>query len=296
MRPAHFLVLLLAVSLVASAGAATTVAGARQSTCGQQVTHDLRTAAAVDAFNRSGELRVRAQNTLVHLVDASGFVRLRVENPNGYCVSFRVVIDRAIVDPATLGTVDANNGSVAADWRAEQNLTTGALYTVVETTLPAATTATFAPSEARIMSLKWTGKAEEAGGTVASWVSGLWSDAKEVRLQQRQYTIEPNGNHSIVTVSKTGPEGARIDGWRATYTVGDETHPVDQDSQAPVYYTETAEEIRFMFNNEQATVQFTANPTTIDRVGWRWDAAVSALDNMGDLWPFASTLPGGIAA
>jgi len=250
--------------------------------CGQAVTHDLRGGDAVSTFNQSGAINSTVANTDVSVVDATGFVRIEATNPNGYCVQYRVELSPDIVGPATLGSVDSLDGETTATWETAQNLSSGDAYTAVTVTLPARSNATFAPSAARIRTLQWTATAEQASGSILDRVTGFFESDSE--LKKREYTLRPAANSSdILTVRKTAPDGREISDWHATYTAGGETAPVPQTTEAPVFYTETNDRIRFMFNDDNATVELTANPSLWDESEYRLTAAKEALSDLGEL-------------
>jgi hypothetical protein len=257
--------------------------------CSTSAEHDLRSSAAIESFNESDSVTSTVRNTEVEIVDATGFVRLSASNPNGYCVRFSVAISSEIVSPATIGEVDALNSSVTASWSARHDLEGNGTHTVVEFRVPAGESVTFAPSEARIKTLEWASKATETGNSAISWISGLWSDDSE--LEKREYSIRPE-NTSLVTVPKTSGDDRAIDGYLATYSVDGDTRPVPSDPEAPVFKIEREEEIRFMFNDPNATVQFTANPTIGDQVSYRVTAAKEALGELGELWPGMISISG----
>jgi hypothetical protein len=111
------------------------------------------------------------------------------ENPNAYCVNVTVEIPSDIVQPTDLGTVEPVNESVSvtADWRSYQNFTSGARYTTVEFTLPAASSVEFAPNKVRVVTLSWATSAQDSAEGVFSTVMGLFSDDEP--LAQRNYEI-----------------------------------------------------------------------------------------------------------
>jgi hypothetical protein len=253
--------------------------------CDQGVGHDaFRSSDAVQVVNETGEATSSADNTEVRVEDVTGFIRLHASNPNGYCVAFTVEISKEIVAPADLGAVDSLDENTSADWRAVQNLSSGALYTQVTFVLPPGGEATFAPSTVRVESLSWTGKARNAS-------SGLWSSLfGEDDLEERQYDITPENGEDAITIPLTSDDGRTVEDWQATYTVDGETRPITQDANAPVYYTETDEGVTFHFNDPNATVHFTANPTWVERRGHDVDTYTSGWEAIGDLLPFTATL------
>jgi hypothetical protein len=292
-------VLMIAITLttatgaVASGGASASTSG----TCSQEVRHDaFRTTEAVDAFNETGQATSRLKNTKVRVTDATGFVRLRASNPNGYCVTYEVLISPEIVSAADLGTIESNSEEYDADWRAAQNLSSGAVYTRVTFTLPAASNATWAPSSVRVKSLSWTGSAKREGSGVLSGLKGWWGSDK---VDQRTYEIEPTRNSSRITVPLE-KDGEKIEDWNARYTLDGRTRTVTQDASKPVYYSGGGDSVTFHFsqNATDATVTFVAEPTPVEKVGWSFDSWLSGIKFGGDLLeglPF-STAPTGVVA
>lgn len=259
--------------------------------CGQSVTHTgLMSSEAVAAFNESGEATSRLSNTVVTVEDAPAFVRLRVDNPNGYCVRFTVDVSPEIVPPADLGTVESNSGQLEASWRAVQNLSAGTVRTRVTFTVPANTNATFAPSTVRVRSLAWTGEVKKRGGSIFDSISDVFSDSA---LEKRRYTIEPTESSSAVTVPLEDA-GRSVDDWLATYQLDGSRRAVSQDASAPVYYTESRSSVTFHFNDKDATVTFVADPTAVDRLRQSASSYTSGLRGLSDWLPF--TLSPGVSA
>ncbi|WP_227132335.1 hypothetical protein [Halorubellus salinus] len=273
--------------LVATAPTSTAAAS---SSCNQTVTHDAyRTDAAIATVNETGEATSTVENTQTRLEDVTGFVRLHASNPNGYCVRYRVEISPEVVSAADLGEIEGQNGNATASWRAAQNLTSGEVYTSVEFVLEPGESALFAPSQARVTSLAWTGEAKrESQGLFSSVTSFLAGDSK---LEQRQYTIQPTNGSSRITVPLESKNGTRIDSWHATYSVNGETQPVEQNADAPVYYTESSSSVTFHFSNgaveDNASVSFTAEPTFFERAQHSAESYASGWGVVWDALPFA---------
>lgn len=286
----------LAVSLVLAAVApaplgAIESAEAGTNSCEQAVTHDaFRTDAALEAVNETGSATSRVSNTKAVVEDDSAFIRLRLTNPNGYCVAYSVEISPEIVEAADLGKISSNSDDYEADWRAAQNLSSGAVYTRVTVTLPAGSNATFAPSNARVKSLAWTGEAKRKSGGLFDGLPSLFGDEK---LEQRTYEVNATKGPETRTIPLS-QDGQRIDSWQATYTVNDETRPVTQDAKAAVYYTERGDSVTFHFNDRDATVSFTAEPRSWEKIGHSWTGYKSGFSSGSSLWPFA-LIPGGSA-
>ena len=287
-------VLLVVASMGAPVGRAESTSSA---SCSTSVRHDVfRTDAGISTVNETGSATSTVENTKVTVVDDSAFIRLKASNPNGYCVRYVVEISPEIVEPADLGSVESNNGSVEADWRAAQNLSSGTVYTRVIVTLPAGTSAEFAPSNLRVKSLAWTGEAQKATGGLFSGLGSLFGG--ESKLEQRNYEIRAPNTSDATTVPLTN-EGNRIEEWQATFRLDGKTRPVSQDAAAPVYYSEGNGSVTFHFNNENAVVEFVAEPTFFDKAGHSWTSYWSSGSEVSEWLPFAlvpSPAEGGLSA
>lgn len=294
---APLLALLVASSLLVGAVVPRASAGSQTEECSQSVEHDVfRTASAIDAVNQSGEATSTVSNTEVRVEDVTGFIRLHAQNPNGYCVSYTVEISPEIVSAADLGEVDSLDDGRTASWRAEQNLTSGDVYTRVEFTLGPGANATWSPSSVRVQSLSWTGTAKNKSQGLISSLSSLLGESK---LEQQQYTISPSGNASRVTVPLEH-DGEEIDEWQATYSLEGAKRPVDQDASQPVYYTESSSSVTFHFSDtaveENTSVAFTAEPGWLDKTRYSAESYWSGFELGRDLLPFVAMPTEGIGA
>lgn len=269
----------LVVVLVVAALATPLAAAATPSTpteCSNTVTYDafrFDNATVSKAANDSAT--ARAQNTEVTVEQATGFVRIKASNPNGYCVEVHVRLDEAIVAPAELGAVENNGGHVTAEWRAVRDFEREETYTEVVFTLPAATSATFAPSKLRVKSLSWTGTAKSEGASVwDKWTDVSWGD--EPDLEQRTYTFSAQESTETITVSlRDDTTGREVEEWQAMYRSSNDSGwtPVSTDSSAPVFYREVDDHrVQFVFNDPSAEVRFTANPDTWDKADHQWES------------------------
>lgn len=256
---------------------------ASQSDCGQTVVHDaFQSDKAVSQWNETGELRSSIKHTNTRLEENAGFVRLHAENPNGYCVTYEVLIREEVVSPAELGQIKSNDENVTAGWHAVQNLSSGKMFTRVEFTLDPGTEATFAPSKGRVFALSWTGTAEEASGGFLSSLSSLGSSTP---LEKRSYTIDPTST-SRVSVDLT-KNGSQVESWQATYEAGDGRFPVSKDSEDPVYYQQpSSERVVFIFNDPDASVKFVADPSPADRIGYQTNAYSAGIRRWASWIPF----------
>ena len=189
-----------------------------------------------------------------------------------------------IVQPTDLGTVASVNesSSVTADWRSYQNFTSGERYTTVEFTLPAASSVEFAPSKARVVTLSWATSAQDSAEGIFSTVTGLFGDDED--LSQRTYDIDGRqGNRKTVPLTSANTS-QRVSEWFAEYQTSEgDWAPVDQDPEAPVYYTQpNRDEVRLHYNTN-TTVRFTANPTLTESVSYRWTSYTAGWDGLGSL-------------
>lgn len=285
---AHAVAAVLVIAMVtASIGAVvpTTTATTAQSDCSNRVVYDTFRFdnETVDAA-ANGSATTRVQNTEVRVEQDTGFVRVNATNPNGYCVEFSVRLDEKIVSPAELGDVDSNDGSVTAEWHAIRDFERDETYTEVVFTLPANSTASFAPSTIRVKSLAWTGTAKDKGG--AWWESiSNFSIGEEEDLQQRTYTFSGNESETVTISLRNGSTGRTVDEWTAMYRTSNESGwaPVSTDSEAPVFYRTVDEHrVQFVFNDPTAEVRFTANPTAWDKAQHQWDSWTAGASQIDD--------------
>lgn len=237
------------------------------------------------AANDSAAVSVR--NTNVEVEQSTGFVRIDAKNPNGYCNEFHVRMSSAIVSPAELGEVDSTNSNATADWHARHDLSTGETYTEVVFVLGSGETATFAPSKLRVQSLSWTGTAKRESESLLGRFSNLSIGPFErPQLRERTYEFSPENDSAIVTISLTNEtDGRTIEEWHAmSRTPETDWRPVGTDADAPVFYRKVgADRIQFIFNDEDARVQFVANPSTLDKASYQFDSYTSGLDVLEDL-------------
>lgn len=284
----------LAVLLLVLVGIASVVGVLGVTAATAAETTDCRTVAVHDAY-RFHDKTVQAaandsafstvENTRVEVTQAPGFVRVRGENPNGYCVEVHVEMASEVVSPAELGTVTANNGSREAGWHAVRDFDRETTYTEVVFTLPAGTNATFAPSKARVMALQWTGAATTGATSLWDDVATLGGLLDDDPVKKHKYRIEPTPNTSIVTVSLVNQSsGRRISDWHATYTVpGSDADPVGQEPGAPVFYRKpSGGKVQFIFNQRNASVEFVANPSLPEEGSYRLEAYSTGFERIVD--------------
>lgn len=282
-------VVMALVLVVAGLGAVTAPAAASSSstaTC-ERAQHDaFMTNRSIDQFDNESSVSSTVRNTKATLTDADAFVRVRLRNPNGYCVQFVVEIASGIVDPADLGNVEAANSTLesppVAEWRAIRNLDTGETRTVVEVEVPAGSSVTYAPSKARVMSLSWTGEAKQRSSGIVDKLSGVVGYQPD--LEKNEYTLERPDDRSSTTIRLTNDDGKRVDDWNAYYTTEEGViKTVGTDSKDPVYYRQSGDTVRFEWTNEsEANVTFVANPSLVDRGKQSVRAYASTTDWMSD--------------
>jgi len=254
--------------------------------CGTEVVHDdfrfheATVNATANDTGTSNDL-----NTRVRVEQATGFVRVSAENPNGYCVRYVVELAPEVVSPASLGEIEATEGNQTATWRAVRDFNRSTTYTEVAFTLPAGSNATFAPSKARVAALKWTGTAKSASSGLLGDINFLGDDEDD--LQQREYTFSPETNGTSIISVPLRDGNRTIDDYRAVYRVdGSGWRPVGTDSSAPVFKRElgNGEAVQFQFNDRDAEVKFTANPTTLEKAQHGWTSYWAGWDVLDSLF------------
>lgn len=233
----------------------------------------------------NGSATAAAKNTEVRVEQTAGFMRVHGENPNGYCIEFRVQISPQVVSPAELGSVDSNDEQVEAGWHATRDISRDETYTEVVFQLPPNSSATFAPSKIRVQSLAWTGTATQQGGSLLERVTNF-SIGEEPALRNRTYTFSAENDSEYVTVPLEDPNSDReIKEWTAMYkTAGTDWRPVTKEAGAPVFYREPKpEQVQFVFNDQNATVRFRANPTPLEKAQTSWQSWTSGWSAISDL-------------
>ncbi|AEH39534.1 hypothetical protein [Halopiger xanaduensis] len=285
------LLVLVPLTAVAPAAASTAPAAslADESDC-TTVRHDaFRTDESTINASQNGTATSQTQNTEVTVDTNVAFVHLSAKNPNGYCVNYVVEISPEVIDPAELGTIDANNGSETATWHAIHDFDADETYTQVEFTLEGGEEATFAPSKLLVKSLKWTGDANNA---TAGWFPdiGLDSIIGENDLEKRTYTFSAeNESEKTVSVSLRNESlGKSVEEYQAAYRTDDrDWTPVGTDSEEPVYRHEVdgGDVVKFTFNDPSAEVEFTANPSALDKGRHSVRSYMSGADWLRNLVP-----------
>jgi len=278
--------------VLAPLGAATPAAAqSDETTCETTVTHDaFRTDNATVTAATNGTASSTVENTEASVDTNVGFVHLSAENPNGYCVNYVVEISPAVIDPADLGEIEANNGTETASWQAIHDFDTDETYTKVEFTLEGGESATFAPSKLRVTSLKWTGDAKEAtSGILPDIDLGFGAIFGDSDLEQRKYTLSPeNSSGDTVSVALSNDSlDKEVSEYRAVYRTGDDGRwiPVGTDSSDPVYKDEGEGAVTFHFDDTDAEVEFIANPTVVDKATHQYRAYIAGADWIRNLVP-----------
>jgi len=287
--------LLVVAAVVGSLGAVAPAAGAQSTECSNTVRYDeFRTDNATVSSAANESTTVQKENTEARIEQAAGFIRLNATNPNGYCVEYTVQIADDVVDPAELGNVDSNDGNATADWQAIRDFETDETFTSVSFVLPADSSATFAASDLRVKSLSWTGEAKRAGSGFLHWVDGFSWGSDDDPLKERTYTFTAEDNSTYVSVSLANEStGQRVDDWQAMYRTPDgEWTPISTDSGDPVFYRNSGEDtIQFVFNDQDAEIEFTANPTWRDKAGYQVDSYLSGWDALKNFSLFGDSDP-----
>jgi len=240
--------LLLAPVAVAMPATASTTGTASTAAAITDELPECDTSVRHEAFRHDNETVMEAQNgtatntksnTEISMDTNVAFVHLNAENPNGYCVRYIVEISPEVIAPADLGHIDANEGNETAHWRAIHDLEADQTYTQVEFVLRGGENATFAPSQVRVRSLKWTGAAKNAtSGDLLPDVGSWFGDDDD--LEQRKYTFSAENESAVVPIALTNEStGAEVDEYNALYRTDDSGwKPVGTDTSDPVFKRE----------------------------------------------------------
>jgi hypothetical protein len=225
-------------------------------------------------------------NTRVTIDDTGAFYTLHAENPNGYCVSFVVQVSERALPPAEIpGDVTSNNGQFTATWHSVYNFTDTEMYTEITFTLPSDSEATFAPSELRVIGLSWASRSTSKAESIWDRLTARFDDDP---LEKHTYTLAP-GERTTVVVPLENPEtGEKITEYHAIYSIngGETWRDVTQQTTEPVYLREdaAANQLEFTFEDPDARVKFTANPTWRDDLRYQWKTYTSGIDLFGSLF------------
>lgn len=286
-------ILTLCLLLVIAPIGATMPAAAtdEQPDCETTVRHDaFRTDDATISEAQNGTATNTVDNTEVSIDTNVAFVHLSAKNPNGYCVRYVVEISPEVIDPADLGHIGANNGSEEATWRAIHDFEQDQTYTQVEFVLEGGEEATFAPSKLRVQSLQWTGTAKNASSGLLPDIglSSIFGD--DDGLEKRTYTLTPeNNSDDRVSIALSNESLDReVSEYQAVYRTDDRGWTaVGTDTSDPVYKTESAngDVVEFRFNDPDAEVEFTANPTAVDKARHEYREYTSGIGWFDGLLP-----------
>jgi hypothetical protein len=247
--------------------------------------------ATVDTLANDSAASSTVSNTRVTLEPTDAFYRLTAENPNAYCVRFRLEVSGEAMEAAQIpGTVRSNDRNHTATWDARHDFDAEETYTIIEFTLPAETTAEFAPSRYRVIGLSWSSSASTKAESI--W-ERLQPDSLKPTVEERHYTIHEGGGEGqqVVSVPLRNPStGESVEDYQLMYTQdgGETWQSVPTDTDAPVYKQEleSGTEVRLTFN-EEATVELTVEPTVVDTVRRdirNYRAGLGDLPGLGDLF------------
>lgn len=294
--------LLVAAPIAAAtpATAATAAADDELPECETTVTHDdfRHDNATIEALENGSETS-SVSNTEVTVDTNVAFVRVEAKNPNGYCVKYTVEISPEVVDPADIGYITAVDGDETATWRSIHDFDAEERYTKVEFVLEGGESATFAPSQVQVQTLKWAGKAEEKSSGVLSKLSDVGSSLPIIGgdedLEKREYRFSAENESDRVPVSLANESTEQqVDEYHALYRTDDRGWtPVGTDSDAPVFIREHEDEqlVEFQFNDPDAEVKFVANPTRGEKLSYEWQKYWSGFDSISDVFPgFSSSV------
>lgn len=298
------LAVLLAVSLAVPGAVAGSASEDDDPDCQTEVAHDafLTDEATIESFNTTGSAASIERNTRVTIEETSSFYRVKAENPNTYCVHMTVSVSPEILPPTNLGTVSSNNEIVEATWEDVLDFDRQKAHTEITFTMPPNSTILFAPSKPTVLIPAWRDeKKHDAQGIIGS-ITDKFSDDDEP-LEKRTYSFSANGSPSVtIPLTNQNDGNQTITEWTAVYRTSptEAWTPVDQETDDPVFYqtVEDGEKVRFYFNDPDAEVEFTANPTLRDKGRWEVRSFWRSVNDLGTLWPFTTITPlstGGIA-
>lgn len=281
MRQSGLTLLLITLLVVSAALPIGVLAQTEEQQCSSVVHDSFRVSnTTLQELNETGTATATQSNVAVTLEETETFVRLRASNPNGYCVQLEVEISEQVVDAAELGSVDAAepaDSDVTAQWSAKHDLAADETYTSVEVSLPAGAEVLFAPSKLRVRTLSWTGEAEVKANSTLGELRSLLGMSDP--LQQHTYALEGEAGDVLTVSLESGDGSEEVERWHALYKTADGWKPVGTDSSAPVFYTEQSGDktVKFHYNSNQTTVEFTANPGIRDRLRYETQSYLSSI-------------------
>lgn len=294
-----FLLGLVVTSLVVSTMAAGQVAAAgapAQEDCSTEIVHDaFRQDSAVSEFNDTGSTESRESNTRVNISETDAFYRVEAENPNGYCVELTIRVSEGIMPATERGEVTSTGGDVTAEWHDITNFDSQETYTEITVTVPAGTGVTFAPSKPAVIVPSWRDdQAQQAQGIIERVRN--FSPFEDNDLEQREYEFSaPDTNGSYVNVPlENESTNSSIDDYRAVYRTSEDGpwRPVTNDADAPVFIRELDGTLQFVFNDKDAEVKLTANPSHTDKMKYEIRSWRSSLADLKSLNIFGHVDPG----
>lgn len=284
---------------VLAAPATASATDTQTSECPTVVTHDRFrfNNDSMTTIATGGQATSTVRNTQVRISEGDAFYRVSAENPNAYCVRYVVMIGETAIPPAELpGTVPSNSDEYEAEWDAIHDFNASETYTHVEFTLPAGASATFSPSQVRVVPLSWASKEPTKAQGAWKSIKDRFSDRV---LAKNEYTLKP-GREATMTVPLKNPDtGEEVTEYQAQYSTdgGDSWTPVGTDTEAPVYKRATDGAVQFTFTDPDARVKFVANPGVLDKAQYELDSYLSGWTNpFDDVWPFGALAPGNAAA
>lgn len=290
-----FLATLVVLSIVAMVTTFAGTASADENACTTTVVHDefLTNQTLQQQVGDGGRLTTITENTKVAIAEDGGFYRVTGTNPNAYCVRFVVQVGALAIPPTNMpNEVEAINSSHTATWQAVHNFSADQSYTRIEFTLPADTTAQWAPNKYRVMTLSWTSKSTRKSASFVDRVTSKVTGPDLLEEKTRTITVNES---TTVTVPLVHPEtGERIQDWQASYSTDGENWVVVPDSTDQPVYVRTIEggdAVQFTFNDPEATVRFTANPNSIDKLQQDVDAFTSGPAKLPDLLGLGTIAP-----
>lgn len=261
----------LTLALVAPAAPVAAQDDTDSGTCMTVVEHDAfrDNEDVVESLANGTAATSTVSNTRVTVEETDAFYRVRGENPNGYCVHFEAVVAERAMAPASIpGEVDSNDDNYSATWDAVHDWNTSQTYTRIEFTLPADTTASFAPNRFRVKALSWTSQQQSAADSMAKQLRESVFGKQPVTKRHYKISADEGEVPTTVTVRLQNPQtGEQISEYHAMYSTdgGDSWMPVKESTDAAVYKTEPSNRsvVRFHFT-EPAQVKFVANPSVVD--------------------------------
>lgn len=272
-----------------------------------ETTHDCETSIYYDEFrtnqevvdeaNESGSAAVVKQNTRVKINDSDAFYRITAENPNSYCVEMTADVSEEIFPPTNLGEVDSLDKKTVARWTDVHDFETQTAHTELTFTVPANSTVKFAPSKPTVFLPAWRdSQKREAEGLLDRVTDYSPFGDDEEGLEKRVYTFNGSDRNSVpVRLDNPNESEQRIEEWNAVYRLSPDEpwKPVDTDTEDPVYYRELGDDkVEFVMNDNNAVIEFRANPTTKDEIVDDVRSYRRSFHDLSSFWPLTTTSAG----